>query len=347
MTKSREDTMRRRARRRLAVSLCALAVMLASLFYILHSEQTRREILRGNAEFSALYQAPTLAPTADATSAPTDSPAPTAAPTASPSPTDSPRPTETPTPAPSIEPTPTPAVTQEAAVDVTRAPLSTPDADTLVYAIQTPPPAQESFAELLAANPEAVGFLTIEDVLSLPVVQRPNDNEFYLDHSFDLEESLGGTLFLDGSNLLVPEDDCLIVYGHNMRNGTMFRALVEYEDLTFLKENALVHFDTLYENRLYVPFAALTVTADLDGARYLNLRQFSFDQPGFDRFIRSLRTLSVWNSPIEVEYGDRVLLLVTCEYTHDNGRFVLALRAQRDDEAWDQLWSLAQQSTPK
>ena len=301
------------------VVLLALLVMLASLLYMIHYEGTRRVILRRNAEYSALYTAPTLEPAA------------TPVPTAAADPT----------------PTPEPTSTVEIAVDQTRAPLATPDADTVVVAMETPPPVQESFAALLAANAETVGFLSIENILTLPVVQRPNDNEFYLDHAFDLEEDLGGTLFLDGSNLLVPEDDCLIVYGHNMRNGTMFQQLISYEDPSFMKENALVRFDTLYENRVYVPFAALTVTAEPDSERYLNLRQFSFDRSSFERLMKSLRALSVWDSPVEAEYGDHILLLVTCEYTHDNGRFVLALRARRDDETPDQLWAQAQQTQSK
>ena len=306
----------RRRERRLVVVLLALLVMLASLIYMIHYEDTRRTVLRHNAEYSALYTPPTLAPAA------TNSPDPTTSPS----------------------PTPEPAATAEIAVDETREPLATPDADTLIVAMETPPPVQESFDALLAANAETVGFLSIEDILTLPVVQRPNDNEFYLDHAFDLEEDLGGTLFLDGSNLLVPEDDCLIVYGHNMRNGTMFQQLINYEDPSFVSDNALVRFDTLYENRVYAPFAALTVTADPDSERYLNLRQFSFDRSSFERFMKSLRAMSAWDSPVEAEYGDRILLLVTCEYTHDNGRFVLALRARRDDESPEQLRAQAQQA---
>ena len=365
MKKSGRRARQRRARRRLAVCVCAVLVMLASLAYIFHYEYTRREIQRRNAEYSALYSIPTFPPvkTRSAAASPTPNPTavPTPVPTATPEPTaevtpsPTPEPTPTPTPAPTAKPamtatpapTPSPTPAFEIALDATIAPLGTANADTLVVSLETPPPVQESFAALLEANPETIGFLSIEDVISLPVVQRPNDNEFYLNHSLDLEESLEGTLFLDGANLLVPEDDCLIVYGHNMRNGTMFRPLVEYEDLSFLKENALVRFDTLYENRIYVPFAALTVTADPDSARDINLRQLSFDPFNFHLFIRSLRTLSIWNSPVEVEYGDRILLLVTCEYTHDNGRFVLALRAQRDDEAPDQLWAQAQQTQAK
>ncbi len=59
-------------------------------------------------------------------------------------------------------------------------------------------------------NADTVGYLDIEKTISLPVVQRENDNEYYLTHNFDGEESQEGTLFLDGANRLVPEDDCLI-----------------------------------------------------------------------------------------------------------------------------------------
>ena len=189
----------------------------------------------------------------------------------------------------------------------------------------------------MATNPDTVGFLRIGDVISLPVVQRRNDNETYLNHSFNLEESIAGTLFLDGANLLVPEDDCLIVYGHNMRNGTMFHSLLSYAELSFLKENALVRFDTIYENRLYAPFAVLTVTAEPDSARYLNLRQFTLNGDDCEAFTGQLRRLSMWDIPLEVEAGDRLLLLVTCEYTHNNGRFVVALRQLRPDEDEDEV----------
>ena len=255
------------------------------------------------------------------------------------SPTDSPS-------APTVpSPTPSPAFTApvfEIAQDATRAPLATPDAETYVYALETPPPTQSSFADLLATNPDTVGFLRIGDVLSLPVVQRQNDNEYYLNHSFSLEESIAGTLFLDGANRLVPEDACLIVYGHNMRNGTMFHHLCDYDALDFLKENALVRFDTIYQNRAYVPFAVLTVTADPDSARHVDIRKFAFDGAEFEDYVDALRDRSIWNIPVDVAWGDSVLLLVTCEYTHDNGRFVVALRALRDGEGEDEMRALVQ-----
>ncbi|MBQ3479260.1 MAG: hypothetical protein IJH25_13940, partial [Clostridia bacterium] len=151
-------------------------------------------------------------------------------------------------------------------------PIPTPDSDTLVIALPTAPPIQLSFSRLLAENPDTVGFLEIGEMLSLPVVQRPNDNEYYLDHSFEGAKALEGTLFLDGMNRLAPEDDCLIVYGHNMKNRTMFGRLSAYGDISHLHQHPVVHFDTIYENRSYVAFAAFSASMVQGDSRYFDVR---------------------------------------------------------------------------
>ena len=245
--------------------------------------------------------------------------------------------TPSPTPAPTPIPVPTPSPT----------PRATADADTLVYALETPPPVQESFQALLARNPETVGYIRIGEEISLPVVQRKNDNDYYLNHNFDGEDSNGGTLFLDGSNLLVPEDMNLIVYGHNMKNGTMFRPLTQYADMDFLKTHGTVYFDTIYQNRAYVPFAVLTASMEPDSDSYINIRKFLFEPDEFDAYVSRLQALSIYDMEVDVRYGDSILLLVTCEYTHNSGRFMVALRAVRDDETEIQMNELSRYAKRK
>ena len=91
-----------------------------------------------------------------------------------------------------------------------------------------------------------------------------------------------------------------------------------------------------------MPFAVFTVTADPGSSRYLNIRQFLLDEDGWDDYISGMRRLSVHNIPVDVQYGDNVLLLVTCEYTHNNGRFVVALRALREGETREDMIRLVQ-----
>ena len=226
-------------------------------------------------------------------------------------------------------------------------PIPTPDSDTLVIALPTAPPIQLSFSRLLAENPDTVGFLEIGEMLSLPVVQRPNDNEYYLDHSFEGAKALEGTLFLDGMNRLAPEDDCLIVYGHNMKNHTMFGRLSAYGDISHLHQHPVVHFDTIYENRSYVAFAAFSASMMQGDSRYFDVRNFIFDEDGFDKFVLKLQSRSVFRSPVEVRYGDRLLLLVTCDYSNREGRFILALRQLRQDENEGNMFALMLQAEMK
>jgi sortase B len=247
---------------------------------------------------------------------------------------------------PSTMPGPAPGPDSDMPVAVDE-PIPTPDSDTLVIALPTAPPVQDSFKALLAANPDTVGFLEIEEMLSLPVVQRPNDNEYYLDHSFEGAKALEGTLFLDGMNRLAPEDDCLIVYGHNMKNHTMFGRLSAYGDISHLHQHPVVHFDTIYENRSYVAFAAFSASMVQGDPRYFDVRNFIFDEDGFDKFVLKLQSRSVFKSPVDVRYGDALLLLVTCDYSNREGRFILALRQLRPDENEGNMFALMLQAEMK
>ena len=381
MKKSRRQQANRkrgRARRQRRAALTAFCVVLALAILGLSAYvgwwYINRSRVQGDARrYADLYEGrdnalavtvtaiPTAEPTPELTAIPTavptaaPTPEPTAVPTAEPTVvvTEAPTPiaTEVPTPEPTEAPTPAPTPTEApfgADMPLVEDELiPTPGADTRIYALPTAPPVQPGFSKLLALNPETVGFLEIDGMLSLPVVQRENDNEFYLSHSFEGAEAQEGTLFMDGLNRLVPEDDCLLVYGHNMKNRTMFGKLDLFEDLAYLRQHSVIHFDTLYENRSYVAFAAFTASMEPGNRRYFDVRQFIFDDVEFDKFVLKLQSRSMFKIPVDVRYGDRLLLLVTCDYTNTEGRFILALRQVRDDETEAGVWAQAMQASIK
>lgn len=293
----------RRALRQTFILLCAIILLCGTLYTVSWYAQ-RSQIHEKNESYSSLYL---------------------------PTPQITPEPTPEATAAPQATPTATaePILSLPAVVDQ---PIPTPGADTIIISLPTAPPVQNSFSDLLALNPETIGFLKIDGLISLPVVQRENDNEFYLTHSFDLAEAAEGTLFLDGMNRLVPEDECLIVYGHNMNNGTMFGELDRYDSLSFLKAHPLVQFDTLYENNAYVPFAVFPASMTPDDDSYFDVRQIAFTDGTFDLFVSQLKSRSVVNIPVDVQRGDPILLMVTCDYTKNDGRFIVALRCLRTGE---------------
>ena len=323
------DSMLRRLQRRALTAVCILLViiMVGLGGYAAGWFANRSRMQRDADRYRAMYQpSPTLALSVT----PEAIPEPTA--TAEPEPEETQVPEETQAPEAADG-----ATRQPVAVDE---PIGTRSPGTLIYTLPTAPPVQEAFQRLIEYNPDTVGYLDIPGLLSLPVVQRENDNDHYLTHNFDGAESREGCLFLDGVNRLVPEDDCLIVYGHNMKNGAMFGRLDNYENPTFVKTHPLIRFDTLYENRLYTPFAAFTASMQPGESHYFDVRQFVFDETEFELFTLKMLSRSAMKLPIETRFGDRLLLLVTCDYTNKEGRFILALRQLRPGETEDGIRQL-------
>ena len=324
-----------RARRHQLFCLACALIILGCVAYVAGYFAEQGRVRREGEVYRAMYSpAPleTQAPVATATATPTAIPTATstAIPTAAISPTPAATPTATGSPTPAPTPTPEAQVVDE--------PLPTPNENTIVLSLPTEPPPQESFAELLRYNPDTVGYLTIGEIVDLPVVQRENDNEYYLTHAYSGEEAREGALFLDGANRL--SDENLIIYGHNMRNGTMFGELSSFGKREFLLKNALVRFDTLYENALYVPFAMFEASMDEDDGHYFDVRQIVFDETSFELFVLKLRGRSVFDVPVEVEYGDQLLTLVTCSYNDDDGRYIVALRKLREGETEEEIRAL-------
>ncbi len=366
----------RRANRQRHIALTAfcvalVAIMLALAAYIAYWYVNRARIRGESEHYAGLYArqtevaaasptpdaseeptpvatlSPTQLPSATPAEAPTDAPTEKPTPVVTQAPTDKPTPAPTASPSPTPEPAPTPVPALQAMPVVSDEPIPTPNADTLVIALPTAPPVQPGFEALLSENPETVGFLEIEGMLSLPVVQRENDNEHYLSHGFSGDEAQEGALFMDGMNRLVPEDDCLIVYGHNMKNRTMFGQLNAYGELSFLRKHSVIHFDTLYESRSYVAFAAFSASMQPGDRRYFDVRRFIFDEAEFDKFVLKLQGRSLFRVPVDVRYGDRLLLLVTCDYANREGRFILALRQVRPDETDADAWAQAMRAEAK
>ena len=92
------------------------------------------------------------------------------------------------------------------------------------------------FEALQQINPDIVAWLRIPGVLDYPVVQG-TDNSYYLHNTFRKEYNIAGSIFLDARNASDFSDSKNIIYGHNMRNGSMFHVLRKFQDLDFYQAN--------------------------------------------------------------------------------------------------------------
>ena len=208
---------------------------------------------------------------------------------------------------------------------------------------ETVPAIPEAFAELYAQNPHVVGTLEMDPDIALPVVQW--DNSFYMDHDFDGNEDVAGTLFVDSRNSLDPQDDHILIYGHNMKDGSMFGSLNNYRNVGFLRATTCIQFNTIYGDAQYVPFALFDASMTKDDPNYFKLIRLNFseEQP-FDAFLEDVQSRSLFNIPVDVNEDDQLLSLVTCSYSMDNGRFIIMCRKLREGETPEQMEALLQQA---
>ena len=101
-----------------------------------------------------------------------------------------------------------------------------------------PPDIPVDFEGLQEYNPDIYAWITIPGTaVDYPIVQRPEDNSYYLTHNTDGEESAEGAIFTEDYNSRDFTDPNTVIYGHNMRNGSMFRSLHNYMDRSFFDEN--------------------------------------------------------------------------------------------------------------
>ena len=169
------------------------------------------------------------------------------------------------------------------------------------------------FDALQEKNPDVVGWLHGQDgEINLPVVQGRN-NDYYLHRMLDGTWNYAGTLYVDYRNHFL-EDDITVIYGHKMKNKTMFGKLDLYDQYSYYEEHPFL--------RLYTPEAIyeLQVIANV----YTDtLEQLVFNYGSEEAFFQALQSFidrSPYKTDTPIEYGDKLVLLYTCAYHTDYGR---------------------------
>lgn len=182
---------------------------------------------------------------------------------------------------------------------------------------------ENKYKDLYEQNNDFVGWIRIDDTpINYPVMQNKDNPEYYLKHNFKKEYSRLGVPFVQ-ANCDIETDDNIIIYGHNMKNKTMFNALTQYSDREFYNNHKLIRFDTLNESNLYEVIAVFKTKAYSDnGFRYYDFTKAN-TKDEFNAYIEKCKALSFYETSLTAEYGDRLLTLSTCEYTQNNGRFVV------------------------
>ena len=181
------------------------------------------------------------------------------------------------------------------------------------------------YAPLYARNEHMAGWLSIEGTrINYPVMHTPGQPDYYLQRNFDREWSGWGCLYArEECNLDTPSDN-VTIYGHHMKDGSMFAGLDAYLNREFWEAHRYIRFDTLTEHHVYEIFAVFTTTATEGmGFAYHDFINAA-DEPEFDTFIAKCLSNSLYGTDLIPVYGDKIICLSTCEYTQKNGRLVVA-----------------------
>ena len=187
-------------------------------------------------------------------------------------------------------------------------------------------------ADLYAQNSDLVGSLEVVGTdINYPVMQTPNDPEYYLKRDFYGESSTAGTLFVDYRCDIVNPTTNTIIYGHNMRSGTMFGGLKRYLNHDFYLAHKTIIFKTLYEQQEYeIVGVGLSAVGydDEDTYKYYNFIN-AVTGAELQEFLDNIQSLSVFDETIDISAEDKILTLSTCNsYTEDGRMFVVAKRVK-------------------
>lgn len=200
---------------------------------------------------------------------------------------------------------------------------------------------ENPYAELFLQNPDMAAWLVIEGTkIDYPVMHTPEEEDYYLYRDFYGNEDKAGCLLLDvESSLYGDVTTNQIIHGHNMKAGTMFGELDRYKEAEYAKEHNLIRlFGKDKEHRYEVIAAFYTqvyLTTDVT-FKYYNFFQANTKEE-FQYFYDNIKKLSLYDTGIEAEFGDRFLTLSTCSYQVEDGRFVVVAKEVEPGDSYKSI----------
>lgn len=162
--------------------------------------------------------------------------------------------------------------------------------------------------------------------IDYPVMHTPASPQYYLRKDFDKNDSFAGLLFVQETCSLSPQSDNIIIHGHNMRDGTMFSGLHQYRDEIFWEEHKTVDFYTMAEKQTYEIIAVIETTINAKDVYEYTSFVDAGSKHDFDQFSTEVKRCSLYDTGIEIVFGDQILTLSTCSDKGSDSRFLVIAR---------------------
>lgn len=197
------------------------------------------------------------------------------------------------------------------------------------------------YKKMKEQNEDFVGWIIADGTnVNNPVVQTVNDPEYYLYRDFNKNDSKPGTIFLSNVADLDEPTDIVTVFGHNMKDGTMFGSLRRYEDSEFLAEHDRIWMDSLEGRREFQVTNVMRIRVGIEGQEdpfpYYQYSNFK-NEKEFNEFADQCKSYTLYDTGRSIEYGDKMVVLSTCEYTYGDGsgRLVIMGKEVKEEATQD------------
>lgn len=155
-----------------------------------------------------------------------------------------------------------------------------------------------------------------------PILQRSGNNDFYLDHDLNGKKASCGSIYTENYNEKDFNDNHTVVYGHNMKNGSMFKSLRNYDDKDFFEENKYIYIYTEADTRVYEIFGAYEYTDE-----HLLLNYKTDNAGGFQKYLDMVKkqpdASGHFNRELTVNSSDKIITLSTCISGKDGSRYLV------------------------
>lgn len=189
---------------------------------------------------------------------------------------------------------------------------------------------RENYLKLKELNPDFAGWLYIDGTkVDYPVMHTPDDQQYYIHKDFYEKDSVSGTPFMGDQCDLASQS--IIIYGHNMKNGSMFGTLDEYDSRDYWEAHPTIQFHTVEEDREYdiaAVFRTRIYRDDEEGFRYYKYVG-NLTEDLFEEFKAQVKAEALYDTGVLLEPGDEILILSTCAYHVRDGRFVVVGRRRK------------------
>lgn len=200
-----------------------------------------------------------------------------------------------------------------------------------------------NYALYYAENPDTVGYIKIDGTkIDTPVVQADN-NKYYLNHDFHGKYTSYGEIYATYIANLNPLDRNILIYGHNMNDGSRFATLENYKSIDFFKEHPVIEFNTLYEKHKWKVYAVIITNGDVkgDNGYFFDFTFNNCSDTCFEEYLVELDKRKLYETGVDILPTDKLITLCTCTYEFNNARLIVVARMVRDGESEEVDVSLA------